>query len=143
MLKYSRYTRNKSRYRFRTCWSLVEWHSFLCKLSGTADIRFVSDTTKRNADIFALECSGNGGGNGCFARPGRAYQTDDLVAQFRIQLTYGQKLQNTFFYFVQTVVVGVQNLGRCFDIVSLFACSILEYLSLFPQSIDLFGKYKQ
>lgn len=41
MLKYSRYTRNKSRYRFRTCWSLVEWHSFLCKLSGTADIRFI------------------------------------------------------------------------------------------------------
>ena len=30
------------RYRFRACWSLVEWHSFLCKLSGTADIRFVS-----------------------------------------------------------------------------------------------------
>ena len=42
MLKYSKYTLNKSRYRFRTCWSLVEWHSFLCKLSGTADIRFVS-----------------------------------------------------------------------------------------------------
>ena len=42
MLKYSKYPHNKSRYRFRTCWSLVEWHSFLCKLSGTADIRFVS-----------------------------------------------------------------------------------------------------
>ena len=42
VLKYSKYTLNKSCYRFRACWSLVEWHSFLCKLSGTADIRFVS-----------------------------------------------------------------------------------------------------
>lgn len=42
MLKYSKYTLNKSRYKFRTCWSLVEWHSFLYKLSGTADFRFVS-----------------------------------------------------------------------------------------------------
>lgn len=42
VLKYSKYTHNKSRYKFRTCWSLVEWHSFLYKLSGTADFRFVS-----------------------------------------------------------------------------------------------------
>ena len=82
----------------------------------TTDLCLIFHTSQADADILFIQCPGNRTGNTCLTGSGRSHQTDDRAFASFCQSADSQKLQHTFFYFFQTIVIIIQNLLRIFQI---------------------------
>ena len=78
-------------------------------LSVSADVRLIAYTAQGNANVAALHGTGNGGAHRGLTHTGRAYKTEDLIAQGRIELLDGKVFKDAILYLLQAVMIGVKD----------------------------------
>ena len=75
------------------------------------DIRLIPDAAQGEPGQLAVECLGNGDGDGGLAYARRAHQAEDLPLAIRIHLPDGNGLQNPLFHLFQAEMVLFQHLS--------------------------------
>ena len=102
--------------------------------SMTSDLCFISYTTKTDSNIFLIQCICYGFCNGSLTGSGRSHQTKNRCFSFTGQRSHCQIFQDSFFHFLQSIMVTIKNL-LCLIHVN----GILRYLIpwQFEQSLDI------
>src|SRR5581483_1353654 len=77
-----------------------------------ADLGFVVNAAKRDADKFAPERTSNRTAERGLADARRSHEAKDWTFHCRLKTTNGEVIQNAVFYFLQIVVVGIQDFFR-------------------------------
>src|SRR5262249_819265 len=77
-----------------------------------ADLRFVVDTTKTLAYEFSVHSSSDALPERRLSDTGRTDKTQDWTFSMGYQLTHRQKFNDSFFYFFEIVVIGIENFAR-------------------------------
>src|SRR5207244_4163435 len=75
-----------------------------------ADFGLVMNAAKRDADKLAPESAGDRTAERSLAHAWRSDETEDWTFHRRLQTSNGKVVKNAIFYFLQIVVIGVENL---------------------------------
>ncbi|MNO93377.1 hypothetical protein D3C76_849770 [compost metagenome] len=100
----------------------------------TANLGLIPHTTERHAHEFAVGSPCDGFRQRSLAHPRRAYQTQHRALQLLHALLYGEVLENAFFHFLQTVVIGIEDFLGASQIKTDFALGLPRHID---QPIDV------
>ena len=81
-----------------------------------ANIRFIPDTPKADPHILPLQRMGNAAADACFPGTGRTDKQENGTGLFAFQIHHGNLLYDAALDLLQTVMVGLQDFTRLFQI---------------------------
>ena len=91
----------------------------------TFDFRLVAHATHGKSKKLLFESPGNGFSHGGFPYSGGTHQADYGALRIFFQLTHGEKLNNSVFHILKTVVIRIENAFCLFEIKILQLCFVL------------------
>ena len=103
-------------------------HGAHISLSMAADLCLVMNAAQRNADIFFIQRSGNGLGDGCLSGSRRTHQAENRRLSLSGQRTNRQIIENPLLHLFKTIVILLQNRGSLLQILVIFGSFLPRHL---------------